>query len=156
LWRAFSLGGLLFLIWLLLSGHYTPLLISFGAASCVLIVLIARRMEIVDSEGHSLYWLFRMPRYWLWLAKEIVVSNIDVMRHVLRPKLDISPTLVTTQALQKTDFGKVLYANSITLTPGTTTLLLEGDQITVHALSKAGADSLEQNAMNQRVAKLGV
>lgn len=156
MWRALSLGGLLYLIWLLLSGHYTPLLLGLGAVSCLLCVGIAYRMEMLDAEGHASYWLLRLPLYWLWLTKEIILSNIDVIRRVLSPSLPISPTLITTKPLQKTDFGKVLYANSITLTPGTTSIMFGDDGIVVHALSQEGAEAVKKNSMNQRVAKLSV
>ena len=75
------------------------------------------------------------------------MANIDVIKRILTPGKSISPTLITIPASKKTDLSKVIYANSITLTPGTVTLDLTGDEIKVHALSKEGAEDLESGRM---------
>lgn len=152
--HAISLGLTLFVTWLLLSGYFVPLLISFGILSVILVVFIAHRMDVVDRESHPVHLTFVLPGYWLWLLKEIVLSSIDVTRRVLAPKLRISPTLVRVKATQQSDLGKVIYANSITLTPGTVTLDMDGDVLLVHALSREGAASLEEGEMDRRVTRL--
>ena len=55
---------------------------------------------------------------------------------------------------QKTDLGRVLYANSITITPGTVSIMVYDDRIMVHAISKEGADSLNQGEMDRRVTRM--
>jgi len=152
--HAISLGLTLFVTWLLLSGYFVPLLITFGILSVILVVFIAHRMDVVDRESHPVHLTFVLPGYWLWLLKEIVLSSIDVTRRVLAPKLRISPTLVRVKATQQSDLGKVIYANSITLTPGTVTLDMDGDVLLVHALSREGAASLEEGEMDRRVTRL--
>ncbi|HIF08149.1 MAG TPA: cation:proton antiporter, partial [Gemmatimonadetes bacterium] len=69
--RIVGLWVVLFAVWLLLSGHYTPLLISFGVGSCALTVYIAARMDVADHEGVPLDWLVRFLLYLPWLMKEI-------------------------------------------------------------------------------------
>lgn len=149
-----SLAGVLFGLWLLLSGHFEPLLLGFGIASCLLVVAIAHRMDVIDHEGHPIHIWHRALLYWPWLLIEIAKSNIEVARLILHPKLPISPVLLQVSASQKTDLGQVIYANSITLTPGTVSVELEDGKILVHALTEAGATALEAGKMDRRVASL--
>ena len=141
-------------VWLLLSGHFEPLMLVFAAISVALSVVIAMRMDVVDHEGVPLHVSLSAPLYWLWLGKEIVKANIDVSRRVVHPKMPISPTLFETRASQRTDLGQVIYANSITLTPGTVSVDLDPGVIRVHALSAEGAAGVEAGAMDRRVARL--
>lgn len=149
--QSLLLGGSLLGVWLLWSGHYTPLLISFGVGSSVMVVLLSRRMEIVDEEGQPFELVPRLISYLPWLVWEIIRANIDVTRRILHPKLPISPTLVEVKASQKTELGQVIYANSITLTPGTISIRIRDGVILVHALSKQGADALLEGEMDRRV-----
>jgi len=151
--RMVSLVVVLAVVWLLLSGHYTGLLLILGALSCVFVAWIAHRMEVVDHEGHPIHISWRAPNYWLWLGWEIVKANIDVTRRILDPRLPISPTVFTVTASQKTDLGRVTYANSITLTPGTVSLSLSENEIEVHALSRDAAEELKRGAMDRQVTR---
>ncbi len=149
---ALSLWLVLFATWLLLSGHFTPFLTGLGAFSCVLVVAIAWRMNAVDREPVPVDLSWRVLTYWPWLLVEIVKSNIDVTRRILSPSLPISPTVVKLKALQRSELGKVIYANSITLTPGTVSIDVQRDEITVHAISEDGAAGLLAGAMNRKAA----
>ncbi|WP_413203815.1 Na+/H+ antiporter subunit E [Rhodospirillum sp. A1_3_36] len=150
--HAFALGGLLYVLWLLLSGYWTdPLLLSLGLGSAVLCVLTALRMGIVDREGVPIRQAARAFTYWPWLAWQVVLSNISVAKIILNPKLPISPTLAVVPYTQKTDLGQVIYANSITLTPGTISVDVAGDGILVHALEASGITDLEEGEMDRRV-----
>lgn len=142
------------LTWLLLSGHYTPLLLALGALSVALIVWVAHRMDVIDHEGQPIQLTARTPIYWLWLLKEIIVSNIDVTRRILSPRLDISPQVITVKAHEQTELGKVIFANSITLTPGTVSVRVVDDEVIVHALSREGAAALAEGEMDRRVQRL--
>ncbi len=137
--------------WLLLSGHYDPLLLSLGAASCVLVAWIAWRMDVVDHEGFPIHLSWQAVLYWPWLIFEIIKSNIDVALVILRPSMPISPTVLTVKTTQGSELGQVIYANSITLTPGTVSLRVYDDKIDVHALTKAGADGIAAGEMDRRV-----
>ena len=150
--RALGLGGLLFGFWLLLSGHYTPLLISLGVGATALVVYIAMRMDVVDQEGVPLHLGGRLWLYLPWLFKEILVSNIEVARIILDPKLPISPTMVRFRGSQKTDLGRAIYANSITLTPGTITTGVDGSELEVHSLTHIDLAhrELEEDEMDRR------
>ncbi len=153
--HAVALFLLLLAVWLLNSGHYTVLITSFGVASCLLVVWLARRMGIADDEGVPIHLLPRLPMYLPWIAKEVVKSNLDTARRIFglgRP--DISPRLFEAPTSQHSDLGRVLYANSITLTPGTVSIRVHGTKITVHAIAEEVADDLLKGEMDRRVTRL--
>jgi multicomponent Na+:H+ antiporter subunit E len=151
--RIGSLAVFLFAFWLALSGHYTPLLIAIGAACAILSAYIAQRTRIVDQEGHPVTLLRGAITYWPWLAWEIAKSAWAVTKIILHPGLPISPVMTVVRASQRTSTGIVTYANSITLTPGTITVGENGNELTVHALTRAGADDLEAGGMDRRVSR---
>jgi multicomponent Na+:H+ antiporter subunit E len=148
--RAFGLGVILFGFWLLLSGHYTPLLLSFGVGSSVLVVYLSMRMDVVDREGVPLHLGGRLWMYIPWLLKEILVANVVVAKIILSPNMKISPRMVVFHGTQETDLGRVLYANSITLTPGTITTGVEGQEFQIHALTAADLETNEEDEMDRR------
>lgn len=152
--RYASLGSSLFLLWLLLSGHFEPLLLSFGIGSCALVAYIAWRMDAVDRAGFAILLSVRLVPYVIWLVGEIFRANVRVARIILTPRLPISPIVVPFQAHQKTDLCKVIYANSITLTPGTITTGVEGDMLRIHALTWKDIDGREEDKMNQMICAL--
>jgi multicomponent Na+:H+ antiporter subunit E len=141
----------LYLFWLVLSGYFTPFLMSAGAACAIAVVWFARRMDVIDAEGHPVQLGWRIVAYWAWLSKEIVKSAWDVSRIIVNPRLPISPTLVSFKPSQKTTVGLVIHANSITLTPGTITIDAGKDEFLVHALTRAGAEGATTGDMDRRV-----
>ncbi len=149
--HAVGLGLAMYALWLLLSGIYQPLILGFGAASVVLVVIIAHRMDLIDHEGVPLHLRFRIIGYLTWLAKEIAKANIDVARLIIDPRLPIAPRFIRVPATQKTDLGRVIHANSITLTPGTVSVELEEDTIIVHAISREAAEGTLEGAIDRRV-----
>ncbi len=157
--HAIGLWSFCFGLWLLLSGHFTdPLLLSFGVLSCALAVFIAWRIEMADPEEQPLRLKLNVHilGYWPWLAWQIVLANLDVTRRILDPKLPISPTMIKFRPTQHTDLGRVIHANSITLTPGTVTTSLSGDTLEVHALTREAAEAVLAGAMDRRVTQLEV
>jgi multicomponent Na+:H+ antiporter subunit E len=152
--RTFSLFLVLYIIWLLLSGIWEPFLMISGAVACLIVVVIAHRMDVIDREGHPIQMSWRALFYYPWLFWQILVSNIAVARLILSPGLPITPTSGMVPAGQKSDVGLVTFANSITLTPGTVSLAVYPDHIHVHALSRAGFDDLQNGEMNRRVCQM--
>lgn len=142
---------LLFAIWLLLSGHYSPLMLTLGLLSTLLVVVLVNRANLIDQENQPIIVKPSVLFYLGWLGREIVKSNIDVARLILNPRLQISPKVFTVKASQKSDLGRVTYANSITLVPGTVAMNVEEDVITVHALTQEAAADLQRGEMDRRV-----
>ena len=149
--HAASLTLTLFILWLLLSGHYNVLLISLGLISSLLTVVLALRMDVIDHESHPLHLRRQLPRYWVFLSREVILANLDVVRRILTPGKSFSPQLRQLPLPQKTALGQVIYANSITLTPGTVTVQLGTDSIRIHALSREAADDLQTGRMAQAI-----
>ena len=143
---------MLFALWLLWSGHYTVMITSFGVASVLLCLWLAHRMGIIDEESHPLHLAMAHITYGPWLLWQIVLASLDVTKRVITN--DISPRWVRIKAPQRTAVGRVIYANSITLTPGTTSIRLDGDQLLVHTIHKDVGEDLAGGAMAKRVCQL--
>ncbi len=152
--RYILLGSSLFGLWLLMSGHFEPLTLTFGVLSCLLVVYVARRMDREDRYDFPLILTWHLLGYWLWLIKEIAKANVNVARVILDPKLPISPIMVPFTACMKSDLGRMIYANSITLTPGTITTGTEGEVLRVHALTWHDVDGREEDEMDRRICAL--
>ena len=151
----FSFSILCVATWLLLSGYFTnPLLLSLGAVSCVFVIWVTQRMGLLDEDLPNYGLIIRFFAYLPWLIAEITKSNIDVIKRILNPQLPISPILFRVKASQQSDLARVIFANSITLTPGTVAIMVEDDYIEVHALSREGAEGLSSGEMDRRVTRL--
>lgn len=144
--RTVSLGLFLYALWLLLSGYYTPLLMSFGLVSVGLTLWLASRLKVIDEESHPIHIAGPLLRFWLQLSHRIFVANLDVIARILGVK-PISPALIKLPFRHTEDLSKVIYANSITLTPGSASVFIENDVLYVHSISVEGAESLRQGDM---------
>ncbi|MBL41245.1 MAG: cation transporter [Rhodospirillaceae bacterium] len=154
--RALSLFIFLSIIWLLLSGHYNPLMLFFGLISVLFTTYIATRMDLVDKEGHPVHLTWKIPIYWLWLLLQIIKSNIQVSIRILSPKININPEMIMIPMNQKSDLDRTNYANSITLTPGTVSVRLdESGDILVHSLDNIFAKELKAGLMEKKIKNLG-
>jgi multicomponent Na+:H+ antiporter subunit E len=142
------------ILWLVLSGHYAPMFLAFGLGSCLFTVWLCHRLGSIDAEGVPVDLLPRLPGYMLWLLWQILKANVDVAARILRPGRHISPTMITLTAHQRTPLGQAVFANSVTLTPGTITVGLTDGQAEVHALSEAGSHDLDGGVIDQRVRAL--
>ena len=136
----------------MLSGHYTLLQLSLGLLSVLIVTIISSRMNLIifDQPILQLYFIKFIP-YGFWLMIQILKSNIDVCIRILNPKLPINPQLVTVKSTQTSNLAKVIYANSITLTPGTISIDLDGSEIEVHSLSETGVDGLKTGVMDKKI-----
>ena len=149
--RVVSLAVFLGALWWLLSGQTKPLLLGFGVLSIAIVVWLARRMEVLDHESHPVHLSGPLVRFGAMLAREITVSNIDVVRAILSPGPPIQPHFLRVRTRQTTDLGKVILANSITLTPGTVTVDIRGDELLVHALTESSGRAVEEGQLDRAV-----
>ncbi|MDT8321257.1 MAG: Na+/H+ antiporter subunit E [Xanthomonadales bacterium] len=150
LWLALLLAA----AWLLWSGFFKPLLLALGALSCALTVFLSHRLHLFDTDFFSLRFSLRLFRFWGWLARQIVLSSVEVARVVLNPKLPISPTVVDFEAGSAHPVDRAILGNSIILTPGTLTLIIDGRKLTVHCLTRQGAEEIRAGEMNRHVTGL--
>ncbi|WP_371397531.1 Na+/H+ antiporter subunit E [Fretibacter rubidus] len=130
----FILTCALALFWLGMSGYFKPMLLTLGGISIATVVFMTARMKIFDGETVPYLYIPKTLVYFTWLGGEIFKANIAVLRAVLRPDMAISPTMVRIPLRKHSDMGAAMFANSITLTPGTVSVEMDDDTILVHAL----------------------
>lgn len=149
-----SLAITLAALWLGISGVYKPLLFALGALSVAFVVWMSRRMDVVGVEHNPVLYSWRLPAYWIWLIGQILKANVEVAIAALWPRERVRPEIVDVPVKLDSPVAKVTYANSVTLTPGTVTLLLERDRLEAHALLESSAEGLRSGAMHDRIAWL--
>ena len=143
-------------VWLLLSGHYTALILSFGAVSSLIVVWFMWRMDRVDEDLGVPPMRPRVLYYLVWLMWQVVLSNIDLVRRIWDPALPIRPTWQRLDIKVTSSLAKTLYANSITLTPGTLTTDVREDHFMVHSLTPDGIEDLRKGGMEEQIQRMGV
>jgi multicomponent Na+:H+ antiporter subunit E len=139
-------------LWLLMSGLFKPLIIGFGITSVLIVLLVAKRMDQADGDQVDLKLApIAFGGYILWLLVEIAKANWAVTKTILSAKMPIRQHLFAVPYTQKTDLGQVIFANSITLTPGTISVEVEPGHFLVHALSYSDGDMQALADMDRRV-----
>jgi len=150
----------LFAFWVLLSGKFDAAHLGAGGVSALLVGFAAARLwalpPVIGAGRHpfgDVRWL-RAMWYGPWLLGGIVHSSSQVAYLVLHPRMPIDPRLIRLRPRLPHTLARLTLANSITLTPGTVTLDVTGDEFLVHALTPASARNLEQGIVQRRVAGL--
>jgi multicomponent Na+:H+ antiporter subunit E len=143
------------ILWLLLSGYWNnATLVGFGILSVGITYWFADRAEVVDREGVPLSIFPRIVTYMGWLFIEIGKANIMVAREALRPKITLAPKVFRVPAHQPSDLTRTIFANSVTLTPGTVTVDVREEYLVIHALTEIFADEEAIAQMGTSVARL--
>jgi multicomponent Na+:H+ antiporter subunit E len=138
--------------WVLLSGIFDAYHLTLGFLCCVVVAAASHDLMFRNiASGKKTGTFLRFCAYVPWLMWQIVLANLHVAWLVINPR-GIDPRVTRVKTMLKTDFAKVTYGNSITLTPGTITMDIDGDQMYVHSLSKKVEDDLESGDMERRVA----
>ena len=150
---------LLFLNWVAFSGKFDAFHLGLGAFSALIVTLLSQDLLFSDrkkSGGERLAESGRFLRYTLWLLWQIALANVHVFKLAITGsgQAEISPQVVKFKTKLKSDFAKFVFANSITLTPGTVTISITGNQFLVHAISEATAKDLATGEMERRVAEV--
>ncbi|MFC3123401.1 Na+/H+ antiporter subunit E [Agaribacter flavus] len=135
------LAIILVITWLLLSGMFEPLMLAFGLFSVVFSLWITSRMLKIDQERYSFFVTGSFLSFLLKLFTKVIASNIDVCARILGFK-PIQSTFVTIHLPFKDDVAKVLYANAITLTPGSSSIAMDDNTLLIHTVSEQGAQDL--------------
>ncbi len=139
-------------LWLLLSWYFDEAtLLAFGAASVAVTVWLTHHMGLLDREGVPTQIFPGVLGYLVWLTVEIGKANVLVTKEVLRPRLALSPKMIAVPAGQRTDLGRTIFGNSVTLTPGTVTVDVGKDRLVIHALTESLADEEGIAAMGAKV-----
>ena len=126
-------------------------MLSFGAVSVIIVLYVLKRMDEVDNERQKIGTGFQLIRYFPWLFVQIVKSSIQVTKLIWGSSENISPVLEKISAQDVPMKSRVLYANSITLTPGTLSVDLVDGEVTVHALQKSSIEELKEGLMQRKL-----
>lgn len=145
--------------WVVLSGKLDALHLGMGLLSVAFVVRAVRPLLALPPRlggtGPAPVLGRRLLLYFPWLVGQIVLSSLQVAWVVLRPRMPIAPRVTRLTSPLPHNFARLTLANSITLTPGTVTLDVEGDDYVVHSLTEASARSVSDDAeMPRRVRAL--
>lgn len=140
------------LLWACLSGRLAdPVSVTFGVLAVLAAAGTALRIHALDEEGAPYLRVFTLFGYLMWLLMEIALANIAVARRVLSPRSALAPTLFRYRTQSGLDLSRVIFANSITLTPGTVTVEIEDDAVLVHALDERAVSAESFAKMERRI-----
>lgn len=143
------------ILWLLLSGMWTyPIILSLGVASVALTVWMAHRLDLARDNASLPRLLTASLKYWPWLFWQIILSNIQVAILIVRGRAALSPSLAKVRSSQTQDIGRTIFANSITLTPGTVAIRVSDGEIFYYALTTDLIAELDEGEMDRRVSRL--
>ena len=109
------------------------------------------RMNITAEKGFTVKAGLRFLTYLPWLMRELIKSGIEISLCILNPNEKIAPRVVKIKPSQRTSIGLLIYANSITLTPGTVSTLVSNNEIEVHTITENAEKSLINGMMNNKV-----
>ncbi|MCK5914877.1 MAG: Na+/H+ antiporter subunit E, partial [Deltaproteobacteria bacterium] len=140
--RHFTLAFvLLFLFWLLLSGHYDVFHISIGIFCCLLISYTSSDFLFLHVGADDTHLIVpRLLMYIPWLFYQIILSNIHLVKLVFSPISRLNRRILPYPTKLTNGLALVTFANSITLTPGTITIELEKDTFYIHAIDDIAAE----------------
>ncbi len=144
---------ILVVFWVAVSGslHWPQLMVGLAAAA---FVVFFNRSLIIAPEDRppvrikTVIWLFG---YLVKLIIDIVKANFQVAWLVLHPKMPIEPNMVELEVDIKRPASRVLLGNSITLTPGTLTVLADDDRFYIHALTIKNGKALKDWPLIERL-----
>ncbi|MFT4314620.1 MAG: Na+/H+ antiporter subunit E [Wolbachia pipientis] len=135
--KFFSLSFIiLFSLWIILSGYFEPFFILCGVFSSVFTSIIFRRLINAESALSQILndsvrlSLYQLISYIPWLIYQIIFSSIYVTKKVLRFKSTVEPIVIVRECTGHNDKTIALFANSVTITPGTLTINVEKTQKT--------------------------
>ncbi len=146
----------LFLLWVILNGQFNLEIVCFGIVISAAIFLFCCKflnhsMEMELGFYRLCPYIFT---YFIGLFWEIIKANVDAIRLSLSYRSEIDPVVVKFKTDLKTDLAKAVLANSITLTPGTITVALEGDEFTIHALDRDLVRGIDESVFVKRLRKM--
>ena len=149
----------LFVFWFINSEKTYPLFFLFGIISVIITYKTAKLLGVYEKEYNHLnsfrfFYQKRSFKYLFWLMKEVFLSSVNVTRLVLSNKSKIKPEFGNLSTKLDNNVSKTIYANSITLTPGTVCIDIQNNEIKVHALEKSSVKDLKNSDIEKRISEL--
>lgn len=150
--------AVLFSFWCLLSGKMDAFHLTLGALSTFLVLRFTSPRHGSRVKGLDLARVseltIRGSAYGFWLLGRIILAALHVSKLVLSPSLPVRPRLLRHKTPLKSDWARVIFANSITLTPGTITAELNNNELIIHALDGDSSGDIESGAMEKEIASI--
>lgn len=148
----------LFAVWIVLSGAFDLFHLGLGVLSAGAVTFLSSDLLMADRKRRlwsRIIEAYRFMGYLCWLLVQIVLANLHLLRLALTPAgiREVEPEVVRFKCGLKSEFARYILANSITLTPGTVTIRVDGDEFWVHAISKVSARSLS-GEIETRIARV--
>ena len=146
-----------FVLWVILNGRVSWEVLILGIPIALGLDFFIRRALNIRFPSSPFALVRLLPGALLYagtLICAIVKANLGVIRLILAPKIEVEPCLVRVRTKLKTHAAQVALANSITLTPGTVTVALEGDELLVHALTRKMAEGLANSEFERRLLQM--
>lgn len=144
------------LIWIIFNERFNLEILLFGLViSAAVFAFVCNFMDYSIKKELQFYRKIPgMLRYVFVLLKEILMANLNVCRLILSEEEEIDPALVEFRTDMETPAGRAFYANAITLTPGTITVMLEDDTYVVHCLDESLAQGLSDAKLERMLHEL--
>jgi len=147
---------ILFVFWMLMSGRFDYFHLSLGIISCAIVAHASHDLLFKDIRAKKRHiQVIRFIKYLPWLFYHIVLANIHIAYLVLHPRMLklIDPHIIRFKTRLKKDLSLLTFGNSITLTPGTITVLIKEGHYYVHAIDRFVAEGLPGD-MEKRVSHI--
>ena len=147
---------LFFLSWIIFNGRITTEMIIFGVLIAALVFAFMCKFTDYSPQRERRFYkkVLSFCGYLFLLIKEIFKANLSVCRQIFAHNEIVEPVIVRFRTSLKSETSRVILANSITLTPGTITVSLQGDELVVHCLDKSMAEGLADSVFEQHLLKL--
>ena len=154
-----------YIFWLLITGQIVAIfsgassaqILIAGAVVSILVSVFSARFFIhkgafyLFNPAKFLVMLFYSCIIFMW---ELIKANVDMARRALSPRLPVNPGIVKIPVNVESEYGQTMVANSITLTPGTVTIKIENDKLTVHCLTKDMAEGLTDFILEKKLMEM--
>ena len=147
---------ILWILWFLFHGKVTLEILGFGLLICNGVYWLMCRYMDYDAKK-DLKLIVKLPlyiKYAFVLVKEVIKSNLAVMRIILSPSLEAEPGFASFETDLETEVARVMLANSMTLTPGTYTVALEENRYVIHALDMAFTENIAESVFVKQLRRL--
>ena len=147
---------LFFFAWIIFNGNITLEILIFGVVIAAAMLLfmckfmdysLKKELNVYKKSGYFI-------AYVALLLREIVKANLTIIPKILTIEEEMEPVIVKFRTNLKSDFTRMLLANSITLTPGTITVSMDGDEYTIHCLDTSLSEGLENSDFEKALMKL--
>lgn len=147
---------LFFFAWIIFNGRITAEITVIGLIIASLMFAFICKFMGYNPQKEKVFYLriFSFCGYLFVLIKEIIKANLTVFRLILTRKETIEPVIVIVHTNLRSEWSKVILANSITLTPGTITVSLRDNELTVHCLDKSLAEGMEDSIFVKMLEKM--